>query len=84
MQNEKVYLVEYGAGFFVERTAKESTEFYNRKINLIKERLGKLQEFIQEKREGLRAIEMRMLALITQQNQQNQQNQRKWFAQQCI
>jgi prefoldin subunit 5 len=76
-QNEKVYLVEYGAGFFVERTAKESTDFYNRKINLIKERLGKLQEIIQEKREGLRAIEVRMLTLIQQQQQQQQQQVRK-------
>lgn len=36
MKKDKVYLVEYGAGFFVERTAKEATEFYNRKIMLIK------------------------------------------------
>jgi prefoldin subunit 5 len=61
----------------VERTAKEATEFYNRKINLIKERLGKLQEVIQDKREGLRAIEVRMLTLIQQQQQQQQQQQRK-------
>jgi prefoldin subunit 5 len=45
-QNNKVYLVEYGAGFFVERTAKESTDFYNRKIHMIKEKIGKLQEII--------------------------------------
>jgi len=77
MQADRVYLVEYGAGFFVERTAKEATEFYNRKINLIKERLGKLQEVIQDKREGLRAIEVRMLTLIQQQQQQQQQQQRK-------
>lgn len=36
MKGQKVYLVEYGAGFFVERTAKESIEFYNRKISMIK------------------------------------------------
>lgn len=68
-----MYLVEYGAGFFVERNAKESTDFYNRKIQLIKERLAKLQEIIQDKREGLRAIEVRMLTLIQQQQQQQQQ-----------
>jgi prefoldin alpha subunit len=65
-----VYLIEYGAGFFVERTAKEATDFYNRKINLIKEKLGKLQEIISEKREGLRSIEVRLLSLIQQQQAQ--------------
>lgn len=49
-KNHKVYLVEYGAGFFVERTAKESTDFYNRKIGMIKEKINKLQEIIAEKR----------------------------------
>lgn len=75
MKKDKVYLVEYGAGFFVERTAKEATDFYNRKITLIKQRLGKLQEIIQDKREGLRAIEVRMLALIQQQQAQQGQAQ---------
>jgi prefoldin subunit 5 len=42
--------VEYGAGFFVERTAKESVDFYNRKISMIKEKVAKLQEIINEKR----------------------------------
>jgi prefoldin subunit 5 len=46
MQSQKVYLVEYGAGFFVERTAKEAVDFYNRKISLIKEKLTKFQEII--------------------------------------
>lgn len=65
-----MYLIEYGAGFFVERIAKEATDFYNRKINLIKEKLGKLQEIISEKREGLRTIEVRLLSLIQQQQAQ--------------
>jgi prefoldin subunit 5 len=56
----------------VERTAKESVDFYNRKIMLIKERLSKLQEIIQEKREGLRNVEVRMLTLIQQQQGQPQ------------
>lgn len=71
-----MYLIEYGAGFFVERTAKEATDFYNRKINLIKEKLGKLQEIISEKREGLRTIEVRLLSLI----QQQQAQQKKWWS----
>jgi len=29
-------MVEYGAGFFVERNQKEATDFYTRKITLIK------------------------------------------------
>ena len=45
---------------------------------LIKERLSKLQEIIQEKRENLRSVEVRMLTLIQQQlGQQGQQPQRK-------
>lgn len=50
IQKNKVYLVEYGAGFFVERSEKEATEFYIRKIGLIKEKITKLQEIISEKR----------------------------------
>jgi len=45
-----VYTVEYGAGFFVERSAKEAIEFYNRKISLVREKVMKLQEIIGEKR----------------------------------
>lgn len=45
-----MYMVEYGAGFFVERNAKEAIEFYIRKINLIKDKITKLQEVIAEKR----------------------------------
>lgn len=64
----------------MERTAKESVDFYNRKVIQIKERLSKLQEIIQEKREGLRSVEVRMLTLIQQQQGQGQgqgQPQRK-------
>ena len=60
-------MIEYGAGFFVERNAKEAGDFYNRKIGLVREKLGKLQEMIGEKREGLRAIEMKMMAMLQQQ-----------------
>jgi prefoldin subunit 5 len=38
-----MYLIEYGAGFFVECNAKDSIEFYQRKINMIKEKTVKLQ-----------------------------------------
>jgi hypothetical protein len=41
-------------------------------VNLIKDRLSKLQEIIQEKREGLRSVEVRMLTLIQQQQGQAQ------------
>jgi prefoldin alpha subunit len=64
-----MYLIEYGAGFFVERNAKEATEFYMRKLSLIKEKLAKLQEIITDKREGLRAIEVKIYSIIQQQQQ---------------
>ena len=43
-------MIEYGAGFFVERSADEGIEFYQRKINLIKEKMSKLQDILNEKR----------------------------------
>jgi len=61
----------------VERTAKEAIDFYNRKISLIKEKLTKFQEIIAEKREGLRAIEVKILSLLQQ--QQQAQAQKKWW-----
>ena len=63
-------MVEYGAGFFVERNQKEATDFYTRKITLIKEKITKLQEIIAEKRESLRNIEIRIYSLIQQQQAQ--------------
>jgi prefoldin subunit 5 len=53
----------------VERTAKEASDFYVRKISLIKEKISKLQEIIGEKRESLRGIEIRIYSLIQQQQQ---------------
>ena len=35
-KNERVYLIEYGAGFFAERNADEAIGFYTRKIKLIR------------------------------------------------
>ena len=42
-QGQKIYLIEYGAGFFVERNAKEAIDFYSRKIDLVKKKSSKLQ-----------------------------------------
>ena len=67
-------MVEYGAGFFVERNQKEATEFYSRKISLIKEKITKLQEIIAEKRENLRNIEIRIYSLIQQQQAQEKKS----------
>jgi prefoldin subunit 5 len=53
----------------VERNAKEAVDFYNRKISLIKDKLTKFQELAAEKREGLRAIEVKILSLLQQQQQ---------------
>ena len=53
----------------MERTAKEASDFYVRKISLIKEKISKLQEIIGEKRESLRGIEIRIYSLIQQQQQ---------------
>lgn len=36
-------MIEYGAGFFVERNAKDAIDFYTRKTSLIKEKTLKLQ-----------------------------------------
>lgn len=49
-------------------------------MTLIKERTVKLQELINEKREGLKAIEMRMMqmAQMQAQQQQNAGMQKKW------
>jgi prefoldin subunit 5 len=58
----------------VERTAKEASDFYVRKISLIKEKISKLQEIIGEKRESLRGIEIRIYSLIQQQQAQAQKN----------
>ena len=70
IQGQKTYLIEYGAGFFVERNAKEAIDFYSRKIDLVKKKSSKLQEIIEEKREGLKAIEARMMQIIQAQQQQ--------------
>ena len=59
-------MIEYGAGFFVERTAEEGIEFYVRKINLVKEKMGKLTNIINEKKEQARQVEMRIMALMQQ------------------
>ena len=67
---KKVYTIEYGAGFFVERNAKEATEFYQRKIALVREKMGKLQEVLSEKRDGIKMVEARLMAMVQQQQQQ--------------
>ena len=70
MQNERVYLIEYGAGFFVERNSEEAIGFYTRKIKLIREKSEKLEKIIQEKREGAKQCEIRIMAYVQQQQQQ--------------
>ena len=47
-------MIEYGAGFFVERNAEEAVGFYTRKIKLIREKSEKLEKIMNEKREGAR------------------------------
>ena len=63
-------MIEYGAGFFVERTAAEGVEFYQRKINLIKEKMNKLQDILNDKREQAKQVEMRIMAIMQQQQAQ--------------
>ena len=72
MQGQRVYLVEYGAGFFVETSANNAIQFYQRKISMIKEKSTKLQELINQKREGIKACEMKMYAMVQEQQQQAQ------------
>ena len=59
-------MIEYGAGFFVERTADEGVEFYQRKINLVKDKMGKLSNILNDKKEQAKQVEMRIMALMQQ------------------
>lgn len=73
IQDSRLYLIEYGVGFFVEIGAKEAIDFYQRKIMLIKEKTTKLQELINEKRECAKACEAKIMQhLQVQQAQQAQ------------
>jgi prefoldin subunit 5 len=45
-----MYLIEYGAGFFVETNGKDAMDFYLRKITLIKDKTNKLQDIINQKK----------------------------------
>jgi prefoldin alpha subunit len=62
-------LIEYGVGFFVERNAQEAIAFYDRKILLVKDKISKIQEIVSQKKESLRAIEMKIMSLIQRQQQ---------------
>ena len=65
-------MIEYGAGFFVERSADEGVQFYQRKINLIKEKMTKLANILNDKREQAKQVEMRIMALVQQAQEQAQ------------
>ena len=53
--NKKV-LVEYGAGYFVERDCEDAEAFFNRKVKFLTERTSQLEMTIRQKREQLAQV----------------------------
>ena len=53
--NKKV-LVEYGAGYYVERNCKDAEGFFERKVKFLSERTGQLEMTIRQKREQLAQV----------------------------
>jgi|TARA_B110000211_G_C13742303_1_gene405125 prefoldin alpha subunit len=53
--NKKV-LVEYGAGYFVERNCEDAEGFFDRKVKFLSERTGQLEMTIRQKREQLAQV----------------------------
>lgn len=75
-QGQKYYLVDYGTGYFVERTAKQASEFCDRKNALIKEKSEKLGLLINDKKVMLEKCSMTLMSMMNQQQQQQQQAQK--------
>ena len=55
LENKKV-LVEYGAGYFVERNCEDAEGFFDRKVKFLSERTGQLEMTIRQKREQLAQV----------------------------
>ena len=53
--NQKV-LVEYGAGYYVERNCKDAEAFFERKVKFLVERTSQLEMTIRQKREQLAQV----------------------------
>ena len=53
--NKKV-LVEYGAGYYVERNCKDAQGFFDRKVKFLVERTSQLEQTIRTKREQLAQV----------------------------
>lgn len=70
--NENV-LVDIGTGYFVEKSVQDADEFFNRKIDYLKEKIESLQGVLQQKFQAKQIVTETLQAKILQHSQQQQQ-----------
>lgn len=73
--NEKV-LVDYGTGYFVERSIEQGRMYCSRKSQLIKDNMEKISQNVTQKKkiiDNITLILQKKMAAIQQQQQQQQQ-----------
>ena len=71
-KNKKV-LVEYGAGYYVERSCKDAQGFFDRKVKFLSERTSQLEQTIRTKREQLAQVIQIYQAKVKMQAEANAQ-----------
>ncbi|KAF2428631.1 Prefoldin alpha subunit [Tothia fuscella] len=63
-------VVDVGTGFYVEKSVKEATTFYEGKVKELQVSLGELEKIVQGKSDNLRVVEDVMRQKIMEQNNQ--------------
>lgn len=72
-ENDK-FMVDVGTGYYVEKNAKDSIEFYQKKIDKLNQESQQIQKIIQEKNKTSMSVEQAIRQFLIKQAQEKQQN----------
>lgn len=74
MKDNDKFMVDVGTGYYVEKNAKDSVEFYQKKIDKLNQESQQIQKIIQEKSKTSLSVEQYMRQLLIKQAQEKNQD----------
>jgi prefoldin alpha subunit len=69
LENAETVIVDVGTGYFVEKSIKDASDFYKRKVEFVKGNLAKLEETVNQRQNQKKVL----LSVLSEKMQQQQQ-----------
>ncbi|KAJ2581236.1 subunit of tubulin prefoldin, partial [Coemansia sp. RSA 1804] len=77
LSNIESVVVDVGTGYYVEKSTKDASGYYDGKIDYVQENAKKIQETVEQKQASYRGLLEIMQFKLTQQQRQQQQQQQQ-------